>query len=279
MEKYELLPKQLLHEGTCLPTDFIAPKAVDTATVCRVHDKNYVNDLLSLNLDAKAVRKIGFPLSEDLISREFCIAGGTISGAVHALEHGIALNIAGGTHHAYRAHGEAFCLLNDQAIAAQYLLDQGLASKILILDLDVHQGNGTAEIFSTEPHVITCSFHGAKNYPFKKETSDVDIPFPDATTDAEYLSVLEKMLPELMATHQPDFVFYLCGVDVLATDKLGRLGMTLAGAKARDTLVLDYCKNHHLPVQCSMGGGYSPDIKVIIEAHANTFRVARELYA
>jgi acetoin utilization deacetylase AcuC-like enzyme len=154
-----------------------------------------------------------------------------------------------------------------------------LASKILILDLDVHQGNGTAEIFSAEPRVITCSFHGAKNYPFKKEKSDVDIPFPDATTDAEYLSVLEKMLPELMATHQPDFVFYLCGVDVLATDKLGRLGMTLAGAKARDTLVLDYCKNHHLPVQCSMGGGYSPDIKVIIEAHANTFRVARELYA
>ncbi len=218
-------------------------------------------------------------MSEDLISREFCIAGGTISGAVHALDHGIALNIAGGTHHAYRAHGEAFCLLNDQAIAAQYLLDQGLASKIIILDLDVHQGNGTAEIFSTEPRVITCSFHGAKNYPFKKEKSDVDIPFPDATTDAEYLSILEKMLPELMATHQPDFVFYLCGVDILATDKLGRLGMTLSGAKARDTLVLDYCKNHHLPVQCSMGGGYSPDIKVIIEAHANTFRVARELYA
>ena len=157
--------------------------------------------------------------------------------------------------------------MNDQAIAAQYLLDQGLTSKILILDLDVHQGNGTAEIFSTEPRVITCSFHGAKNYPFKKEKSDVDIPFPDATTDAEYLSVLEKMLPELMAKHQPDFVFVW---GRLATDKLGQLGIHWQGQKPETPWCWTIVKT--IPCPCSVAWGYSPDIKVIIEAHANTFR-------
>jgi acetoin utilization deacetylase AcuC-like enzyme len=279
MEKYELLPKQLRHEGTCTAEDFVAPKSAPLETVCRVHAVSYVHDLLELKLDEKAVRKIGFPLTKELIAREFCIAGGTIAGALHALEAGIALNIAGGTHHAYPQHGEAFCLLNDQAIAAQYLLDHQLASKILILDLDVHQGNGTAVIFKDNPNVITCSFHGAKNYPFKKEESDIDIPLPDGTTDAQYLDTLRKKLPEILKTHQPDFIFYLCGVDVLASDKLGRLGMTIEGTKARDQFVLETCKENNLPVQCSMGGGYSPEIKTIIEAHANTFRVARALYS
>ncbi|MGB5699601.1 histone deacetylase family protein, partial [Muriicola sp.] len=193
-------------------------------------------------------------------------------------EHGIAMNIAGGTHHAYSNRGEAFCMLNDQAIGARYLQATGKAEKVLIIDLDVHQGNGTAEIFQGDPTVFTLSMHGAGNYPFKKELSDLDIPLPKNTSDQEYLSILKKTLPPLLDTEQPDFIFYLCGVDVLATDKLGTLGMTMEGCKQRDAYVLNICQKNSIPVQCSMGGGYSKDIKLIVEAHANTFRLAQKLY-
>ena len=278
MEKYELLPRQLLHEGLCQEADFHAPEKASYEIVCAVHDSDYVDRLLNKELDAKEVRAIGFPLTTQLIEREFIIAGGTIWGCHQALEKGIAFNIAGGTHHAFKAHGEAFCLLNDQAIAAQYLLDTQLAKQILIVDLDVHQGNGTAEIFSQEPSVFTFSMHGAKNYPFRKEQSDLDIEMEDNCSDSTFLTVLEKKLPELIDSIQPDFVFYLSGVDVLATDKLGRLGMSLAGCKERDRLLLALCASRNIPVQCSMGGGYSESIKTIIEAHANTYRVGYELF-
>jgi len=188
------------------------------------------------------------------------------------------MNIAGGTHHAYSDHGEAFCLLNDQAIGARYLLDTGLAQKILIVDLDVHQGNGTAEIFQNDPRVFTFSMHGAANYPFRKEQSDLDIDLETGTDDATYLKMLRETLPRLIDEQQPDFICYLSGVDILDTDKLGKLGCTLAGCKSRDHYVLELCKSYQIPVQCSMGGGYSPDIKIIIEAHANTFRQAQEIY-
>ncbi len=278
MLKYELLPKQLLHEGTAEITDFFAPEMANIQDVLAVHGLEYVNSLLNLTLDAKASRKIGFPLSAALVERELRIAQGTISGSLLAIEHGFAFNIAGGTHHAFVDSGEAFCLLNDQAIAAKYLLNNNLASKILIVDLDVHQGNGTAEIFKGEPRVFTFSMHGKSNYPFKKEVSDLDIPLNDETNDNEFLSILNETLPNLLESVKPDFVFYLAGVDILATDKLGKLSCTIQGAKERDKIVLSLCKNHNIPVQISMGGGYSPDIKVIIEAHANTFRVARQLY-
>ena len=188
------------------------------------------------------------------------------------------MNIAGGTHHAFSNCGEAFCLLNDQAIAAQYLLDHQLAKKILIVDLDVHQGNGTAEIFKDNLAVFTFSMHGAKNYPFQKEISDLDLPLADGMEDEAYLDLLKKTLPQLLDQEQPDFVFYLCGVDVVSTDKLGRLGMSLEGCKARDAFVLGLLNKREIPVQCSMGGGYSKDIKIILEAHANTFRVAQEYF-
>ena len=277
MLKYELLPQQLLYEGTVAESDFFAPGLPDMQHVLAVHDKAYVDDLLNLTLDPRAVRKIGFPLSAELVERELRIAQGTIWGCHQALQTGIAFNIAGGTHHAYSTHGEAFCLLNDQAIAAQYLLDNNLAKKILIVDLDVHQGNGTARIFTHNNAVFTFSMHGQTNYPFKKEASDLDIALPDNTTDAEYLSILKETLPKLIDSHKPDFIFYLSGVDILATDKLGKLGCTLQGCKERDTIVLSLCHKLSMPVQCSMGGGYSPDIKVIIEAHANTYRVAAGL--
>lgn len=279
MEKYDLLPKQLLYEGTCEKEDFFAPEKIPNAIIESVHDSKYLDRLLNLALDPKEVRKIGFPLSQQLIDREIIIAGGTVEGAKRALTDGIAMNIAGGTHHAFSAWGEAFCLLNDQAIAAQYLIDQQLVNRVLIVDLDVHQGNGTAEIFKNNPAVFTFSMHGAKNYPFHKEESDYDLAMEDGTNDTTYLNTLKTALPHLLEKVKPDFIFYLCGVDVVATDKLGRLGMSIAGCKARDAFVLESCKSLDIPVQCSMGGGYSKDIKIILEAHANTFRIAKEIYS
>jgi len=279
MLKYELLPQQLLHEGSCSLNNFFEPSLPHDEHILAVHDESYYRDLINLDLDKRAARKIGFPLSGQLIERERIIADGTIKGCEFALEHGIAMNIAGGTHHAYSNRAEAFCLLNDQAIGARYLQQHHLAKQILIVDLDVHQGNGTAEIFQDDPSVFTFSMHGKGNYPFKKETSDLDIPLEKDTTDETYLSLLKKTLPELLEKVRPDFIFYLCGVDVLASDKLGTLAMSLEGCKERDRYVLQTCFDAKIPVQCSMGGGYSPDIKIIVEAHANTFRLAQDIYA
>lgn len=278
MLKYELLPQQLLHEGTCTPENFFEPNIPEYKHILRVHDDAYFQDLQNLTLDARAARKIGFPLSDVLVKREVTIADGTIKASEFALKNGIAMNIAGGTHHAYSNRGEAFCLLNDQAIGSRYLLHKNLAKKILIVDLDVHQGNGTAEIFKKDDKVFTFSMHGKGNYPFKKEQSDLDIALENNTNDETYLSILKETLPKLIQEQKPDFIYYLCGVDVLASDKLGKLGMTVEGCKARDHFVLESCKNNQIPVMCSMGGGYSPDIKIIIEAHANTFRLAQEIF-
>lgn len=278
MLKYELLPQQLLHEGIVTESDFFAPELADLKYVLAVHDKTYVDDLLNLTLDPKAARKIGFPLSAELVERELRIANGTILGCEKAFDTGVAFNIAGGTHHAFSNRGEAFCMLNDQAIAAKYLLDKNLASKILIIDLDVHQGNGTAELFQNNPNVFTFSVHGKTNYPFKKEVSDLDIPLPDGTADDEYLVIVNEYVPKLIEQEKPDFIFYLSGVDILATDKLGKLGCTVEGCKKRDEIVFSNCKKFEIPVQVSMGGGYSPEIKTIIDAHANTYRVASQLY-
>ncbi|MGB6153088.1 MAG: histone deacetylase [Pricia sp.] len=278
MLKYDLLPKQLLYEGTCTPDDFFEPEIPNDKYILAVHDPEYFYDLLNIKIPPREARKIGFPLTEDLVERERIIADGTMKGCEFALQNGIAMNIAGGTHHAYTNRGEAFCMLNDQAIGARYLQAKKLANKILIVDLDVHQGNGTSEIFRNDASVFTFSMHGAGNYPFKKETSDLDIPLEKGTDDPTYLSILKKTLPELIASEKPDFIFYLCGVDVIASDKLGTLNMTVQGCRQRDEFVLETCKTLQIPVQCSMGGGYSPEIKTIIEAHANTFRAAKEIY-
>ncbi|WP_292943351.1 histone deacetylase [Olleya sp. UBA1516] len=279
MLKYELLPEQLIHEGTCTEANFFEPnRMLNEAPILAVHDPEYFYDLLNITLDPRAARKIGFPLSEVLIEREIVIADGTIKASEYAIKYGIAMNIAGGTHHAYSNRGEAFCMLNDQAIGARFLQKKGLAKRILIVDLDVHQGNGTAEIFKDDPSVFTFSIHGKHNYPFKKEQSDLDIALENNVGDTEYLSILKDTLPKLITNFQPDFVYYLCGVDVIATDKLGKLGLSVTGCKTRDQFVLETCKTNNLPIMCSMGGGYSPDIKTIVDAHANTFRLAQDIY-
>ena len=278
MEKYELLPQQLLYEGTCTAENFFEPEILNDKYTLAVHDAEYYYDFLNLKLSQKEIRKTGFPLSRSLVTRECLIAGGTVQAACYALENGVGMNIAGGTHHAYSDRGEGFCMLNDQAIAAQYLLNKGLTKKVLIIDLDVHQGNGTAEIFQNNSSVFTFSMHGEKNYPFHKEKSDLDIGLPNGTDDEAYLKKLKATLPNLLAEVQPDFVFYLSGVDVLATDKLGKLNLSILGCKQRDQFVLESLKAKNLPVQISMGGGYSKEIKHIVEAHANTYRLVQETY-
>lgn len=261
-----------------MPENFFEPELLDEATILRVHDKMFYEDLLEKRIHGIDARRIGFPLSDGLITRERTIADGTVKGCDLAVEYGIAMNIAGGTHHAYSNRAEAFCLLNDQAIAARYLLDNHKARQILIVDLDVHQGNGTAEIFREEDSVFTFSMHGASNYPFEKEKSDLDISLKKGSSDEEYLGILQEILPDLIRGIDPDFIFYLSGVDILATDKLGTLALSLEGCKKRDQLVLSSCYENQIPVQCSMGGGYSPDLDIIVEAHANTFRLAQQIW-
>lgn len=278
MEKYELLPKQLLHEGTCNESNFFEPDFPEDSSILRVHDAEYIQRLKNLELTKKEIRVSGFPLSRELVTREHIIADGTMKACEFALKYGISMNIAGGTHHAYTNRAEAFCLLNDQAIGARYLQNKKLAEQILIVDLDVHQGNGTAEIFQNDPSVFTFSMHGKRNYPFRKERSSLDIELEDGTTDAAYLKKLKSILPGLLEKLKPDFIFYLCGVDILETDKLGRLSCTISGCRERDRFVLQTCHNLGIPVECSMGGGYSKEIKLIIEAHANTYRLAQEIY-
>jgi acetoin utilization deacetylase AcuC-like enzyme len=213
-----------------------------------------------------------------LIEREVIIMSGTVMCTRFALQYGVAMNIAGGTDHAFTDRGEGFCLLNDQAIAANYLLSNGLARQILIVDLDVHQGNGTAEIFRSDPRVFTFSMHGANNYPLIKEKSDLDIELPDGANDNYYLAMLDSNLKSLIDSINPDFIFYQSGVDILATDKLGKLAITKEGCRERDRLVLSLAKNNRIPLVASMGGGYSPDFRDIIEAHANTFRLAQDMF-
>lgn len=278
MLKYELIPEQLLYEGLVQPDNFFSPGLIEEGLILDTHKLEYWEKLKHLNLSAPEIRRIGFPLSESLVLRERMIAQGTVDCCSYAMNMGVAFNVAGGTHHAGSDWGEGFCLLNDQAIAANYLLKSGQASRILIVDLDVHQGNGTAEIFQGNPSVFTFSMHADKNFPFRKEKSDLDIALPNQIADAEYLHMLNEALETLFEKVKPDFVFYLAGVDVLKSDKLGHLSLSREGCKKRDTLLFQLCRSRKVPVQVSMGGGYSSDIKDIVEAHCNTFRAAFDSY-
>ncbi|WP_419698435.1 histone deacetylase [Mucilaginibacter sp. NFX135] len=278
MLKYELIPAQLLHEGLISRNNLFSPDELTEDIILQTHDENYWRQLRDLTLPLKEQRRIGFPLSARLVEREIRIAKGTIDGCRFAFDDRIAFNVAGGTHHAGSNWGEGFCLLNDQAIAANWLLNNNLAKSILIIDLDVHQGNGTAQIFEKEPRVFTFSMHGANNFPYRKETSNLDIPLGDGIEDDEYLDILYNTLPGLIQHQKPDFIFYLSGVDILATDKLGKLALSKEACKDRDKFVFGQCIANNLPVQVSMGGGYSPQIKDIVEAHCNTFKIAADLY-
>ena len=278
MVKYELIPEQLLYEGTVNEENFFHPEPLDEACILRTHELEYWEKLKNLTLNAKEIRKIGFPLSKALVDRGKHISNGTLECARYAFEYGVAMNIAGGTHHSYADRGEGFCLINDIAIASNQLLYEKRVSKILVVDLDVHQGNGTAKIFENDARVFTFSMHGAKNYPTKKEKSNLDIGLPDKTEDKHYLSTLRTQLPRLIEEVKPELIFYLSGVDILGSDKLGRLNVSLGGCKERDRYVFETCKKNKIPVAVSMGGGYSEKLVTIVDAHANTFRMAQDIY-
>lgn len=278
MSKYEVLPQQLLYEGTLREENIFKPEPISENHILAVHETQYWEKLKSLTLTPAEVRRTGFPLTEALVKREVIIMQGTLMCTHYALQYGVAMNIAGGTHHAFSYKGEGFCLLNDLAIAARYVLDQQLATRVLIVDLDVHQGNGTAQIFRHEPRVFTFSMHGANNYPLIKEKSDLDVELADGTEDDYYLKTLDTNLKNIIDLHQPDFIFYQCGVDILKTDKLGKLSISREGCRQRDKMVLGLAKLHNIPLVASMGGGYAENFREIIEAHANTYRLAQEIF-
>lgn len=278
MEKYDLLPKQLLHEGTIEPSHFFEPKPLSEDQILRTHTPEYWNKLKTGTLSRHEIRALGFPFHESLVYRGRHISQGTLDCALYALENGIGLNIAGGTHHAFADRGEGFCMFNDFAITSNELLFHSKVKQILIVDLDVHQGNGTAKLFENEPRVFTFSMHGANNYPLKKERSDLDIGVKDGIEDQEYLKLLKDTLPDLIDEVNPDIILYLSGVDILKSDKLGRLGITKEGCRLRDEFVLKTAQRKGIPITVSMGGGYSVKISDIVEAHANTFRLARSLF-
>jgi acetoin utilization deacetylase AcuC-like enzyme len=278
MLKYELIYEQLLYEGTCSEANFFHPAPVDDRWVLGVHTAEYVQQLKTLTIDPAMVRRIGFPLTAELIHREWIITQGTIDCTRKARQDGVAMNVAGGTHHAYPNRGEGFCMLNDVGVAAHHLLETGQASRILVIDLDVHQGNGTAVMFQREPRVFTFSMHGKDNYPLKKEQSDLDVELVTGTADEIYLNTLYDTLPRLIQRENPDFLFFNSGVDILASDRLGKMAVSREGCLQRDTFVFEQAIKYGLPVAVSMGGGYSPRLIDIVEAHCNTFRVANNLY-
>jgi acetoin utilization deacetylase AcuC-like enzyme len=278
MLKYELIPGQLLYEGSITRQNLFAPLPCPDEVILWTHTGEYLQKLKNQSLTAKEQRHIGFPQSPGLTLRELVITQGTIDCCLYAMENEIAMNVAGGTHHAFADHGEGFCLLNDFAVAANYLLKMSLARRIIIIDLDVHQGNGTARLFQQEPRVFTFSMHGRHNYPFHKEISDLDISLEDGTGETTYLELLKNSLPGLLDKVKPDFAFFLSGVDILNTDKFGKLDISIRGCRERDEYVFTLLRALQIPCVVSMGGGYSPNIKIITEAHCNTFRAAKEVY-
>ena len=277
MLKYELIPDQLLYEGLVSEDQFFSPKKIKEKWVEKAHDRIYIQNLKSLSLTKSEIRKTGFPLTKELVEREFMITEGSRQCVDYALEFGAAANIAGGTHHAFRDKGEGFCLFNDVAVASYYALEKFKMDQILVIDLDVHQGNGTASIFGKENRVYTFSMHGKKNYPFKKEKSDLDIELDDGVKDDEYLKTLEQTVKKLDAKLNPNLIFYISGVDILSTDKLGRLKVSREGCKKRDEMVFEFAQKNNVPIVTSMGGGYSEKIYDIVEAHCNTYKCMLQL--
>lgn len=260
-----VVPREQVHDPARAPLD----------DVLRVHERGYIDRLLAGGLSAAEQRTMGFPWSEALVERSFRAAGGTLEAAEHALGAGIAMNLAGGTHHAFPSHGEGFCVLNDVAIAVRSLRARGLIRRAAIVDLDVHQGNGTHAIFADDEATYTFSMHGRRNYPFRKVAGRLDVELEDGTGDDEYLTRLAAVLSGVLADARADLVLYLAGADPHEGDSLGRLRLTFDGLARRDAMVIDACRAVGVPVAISIAGGYGRDIADTVRVHVNTARVAR----
>jgi acetoin utilization deacetylase AcuC-like enzyme len=278
MAKYGRLRERLLAEGVLTSNDLHVPPPASDTEILRCHDPAYLSRVVSGTLTAAEVRRIGFPWSPQMVERSCRSSGATIMAARTALcGAGISANLAGGTHHACRDHGEGYCVFNDAAIAARAMQAEGLARRILVVDCDVHQGNGTADIANGDPTIFTFSVHGESNFPFRKVAGDLDIGLPDGTDDETYLDVVAEGTRRAIAMSGADLAIYIAGADPFEGDRLGRLAVSKHGLAQRDRIVLDLCRNSGLPVAIAMGGGYARDVEDIVDIHLQTIRVATEM--
>jgi acetoin utilization deacetylase AcuC-like enzyme len=276
MAKYRLVRERLLDERVLSPDDLYVPDAIGWDELRLVHDAAYVDAVATGTIAPEMQRRIGFPWSPMMVERSRRSVGATLAAArnVLGMSAGVSANLAGGTHHAFRDRGEGFCVFNDVAVAAAVLLRDAAIARAVVVDCDVHQGNGTAAIFRGEPAVFTFSLHGEKNFPFRKEASDLDVTFADGAGDDEYLAALAAHLPRVLDSHRPDIVFYLAGADPYEGDRLGRLKLSIEGLQARDRFVFDSCRDRGVPIALTMSGGYAPDVDAIVTIHCNTIREA-----
>jgi acetoin utilization deacetylase AcuC-like enzyme len=277
MSKYSMLRERVAADGVCGPGELRSPRAVTDEEILRAHAPGYLERVDSGTLTKKEIRRIGFPWSERMVERSRRASGGTLGACLAALEEGFAANLAGGTHHAFSDKGEGYCVFNDSAIAARAVQAAGLAARVVVIDTDVHQGNGTAEILWGDPSVFTFSIHGAKNFPFHKEESDLDAPLPDGTDDTGFLTALESGLETALEAADADLAIYLAGADPFEGDRLGRLSVTKRGLAERDRMVLEACRDRGIPVAVTMAGGYARNVEDTVEVHFQSIKRAADL--
>jgi acetoin utilization deacetylase AcuC-like enzyme len=277
MSKYSMLRERVAADGICGPGELRTPHAVTDEEILRAHAPGYLERVGSGTLTEKEIRRIGFPWSERMVERSRRASGGTLGACLAALEEGFAANLAGGTHHAFSNRGEGYCVFNDSAIAARAVQATGAAARVVVIDTDVHQGNGTAEILWGDPSVFTFSIHGAKNFPFHKEESDLDAPLPDGADDTEFLTVLERGLEAALEAADADLAIYLAGADPFEDDRLGRLSVTKAGLAERDRMVLKACRDRGIPVAVTMAGGYARNVEDTVDVHFQSIKRAADL--
>ncbi len=278
MRKYALLREQLMYEGVADENDFILAQPASRELILAAHTPEYWDKVCTLALSPQEERRLGFPQSPELVVRSRASVGGTWQASIFALKNGLAVTLAGGTHHAFADRGEGFCVFNDIGCTAKHLLATGKVNKVLVVDLDVHQGNGNAAIFADEPRVFTLSFHCKDNYPLKKERSSLDVEFPAFTRDNAYLTTLQDVLPPILTTFNPDLVYYIAGMDVMDGDRLGKFSLSLEGVKQRDKFVIQSVHRRNKPMVVVMGGGYPQNLNDLLRAYVEAYRFAASLY-
>ena len=277
MVKYSMLRERVARDGICGPGELLTPRALADEEILRAHSPDYLERVVSGTLTDKEMRRIGFPWSEKMVERSRRASGGTLGACLAALDEGFAANLAGGTHHAFSDRGEGYCVFNDSAIAARAVQAAGLAERVVVIDTDVHQGNGTAEILHEDPTVFTFSIHGAKNFPFHKEESDLDAPLPDGVGDTEFLATLEENLEAALDAADASIAIYLAGADPFEGDRLGRLSVTKSGLAKRDRIVLETCRERGIPVALTMAGGYASEVEDTVDVHFQSIRRAADM--
>jgi acetoin utilization deacetylase AcuC-like enzyme len=277
MAKYSMLRERVAADGICRQGELRTPRAVTDEETLRAHAPEYLERVVSGRLSEKEMRRIGFPWSERMVERSLRASGGTLGACLAAMEEGFAANLAGGTHHAFSDRGEGYCVFNDSAIAARAVQAAGLVERVVVIDTDVHQGNGTAEILRGDATVFTFSIHGAKNFPFHKEESDLDAPLPDGADDTEFLTTLERGLEMALEAADADLAIYLAGADPFEGDRLGRISVTKSGLAERDRMVLEACRDCGIPVAVTMAGGYARNVEDTVEVHFQSIKRAADL--